>query len=255
MNEQEAIHVLTLKIQELEQQLENRNLALEKASTELHSFSYKVSHDLHAPLRAIQNYISMINSEYAGKVLDEDAQRLISRVMNNTEEMKQMLDGLLEFVRIGKKELVIQRLDMNQLVKSICSTLQDTFTDRQLILKINTLSNAQADEELIKKVWTHLISNAMKFTSKKEERIIEISSEEKNGQVLYSIKDNGDGFDMSYYDKLFGVFQRLHHKSEFEGAGIGLAIVSKIVDRHKGKVWGEGKVKEGAVFYFTLPIA
>lgn len=253
MNGQETIERLTAKINELEHQLENRTIELEKANNDFHSFSYKVSHDLHAPLRAVQNYISMINSDYVGKVLDEDAQRLISRIMNNTEEMKQMLDGLLEFVRTGKKELTIQRLNMNHLVHNICFMLQQTYSDRKLTFQMSSLSDANGDEELIKKVWTHLISNAVRFTGKREESIIEINSEEKDGQVIYSVKDNGDGFDMSYYDKLFGIFQRLHHKTEFEGAGVGLAIVNNIVDRHKGKVWGEAKVKEGAVFYFTLP--
>lgn len=253
MSEQETIAALTAKIQELEQQLENRAIELEKSTNDLHSFSYKVSHDLHAPLRAIQNYVSIINSDYRDKVLDEDAQRIFARVLNNTEEMKQMLDGLLEFVRTGKKELTFQRLDMNRLVQSICSTLQHAYPTRKISFQIGSLYDAQGDEELILKVWTQLISNAVKFTGKKEESMIEISSEDTNGQVTYSIKDNGDGFDMSYCDKLFGVFQRLHHKTDFEGAGIGLAIAHKIIERHQGKIWGEGKVKEGAVFNFTLP--
>lgn len=253
MDTQETIDTLNVQLKKLEQQLENKTLELEKTKADLQSFSYKVSHDLHAPLRAVQNYINMLNSDYAGKILDEDAQRMIARVMSNTEEMKQMLDGLLEFVRTGKQELAIQHIDMNLLVQSICSSMQQTYSNHKIIFKLDHLSNTQADVELIKKVWTHLISNAVKFSSKKEESIIEITSTEENREIMYSIKDNGDGFDMSYYNKLFGVFQRLHHKTEFEGAGIGLAIVHKIIELHHGKVWGEGKVKDGAIFYFTLP--
>ncbi len=254
MDEQHTIDVLTMKVQELEQQLEKRETALKEVNEEFQSFSQKVSHDLHAPIRAIQTYMSMISSDYLGKTLDEDAQRMISRVMANAEELKLMLDGLLDFNRVGKKELAIQRIDINAMVKDICETIKESNPNRQLTFQINTLSDISADEELLKKVWKHLISNAVKFTGKKDEAIIQISSEEKNGEVIYTIKDNGDGFDMSFYNKLFGIFQRLHHKNDFEGVGIGLAIVNKIIGKHKGKVWAEAKVNEGAVFSFSLPM-
>jgi two-component system sensor histidine kinase/response regulator len=178
---------------------------------------------------------------------------MISRVMSNVEEMKLMLDGLLEFNRVGKKELIIQRIAMNDLVKEICVTVQEAYPNCNLTFQVGMLSDAFADQELLNKVWKHLISNAAKFTAKKEDAKIEINCEEKNGEVIYTIKDNGDGFDMRFYDKLFGIFQRLHHKSDFEGVGIGLALVNKIINRHNGKVWAEAKVKEGAVFYFSLP--
>jgi light-regulated signal transduction histidine kinase (bacteriophytochrome) len=145
-------------------------------------------------------------------------------------------------------------LQMTSLVKEICQNIQQQDPAHKLTFQVNDLSDAYGDEEMIKKVWMHLISNAVKFTEKKEVRTIEIGSEEKEGQVVYRIKDNGDGFDMNYYPKLFGVFQRLHHKTDFEGIGIGLASVAKIVSKHKGKAWGEGKVKEGATFYFSLPM-
>jgi light-regulated signal transduction histidine kinase (bacteriophytochrome) len=253
MDEQHNKDVSTIKIQELEQQLKKCEIELEEANNQFQSFSQKVSHDLHAPLRAIQTYMSMISTDYVGKTLDDDALRMISRVMSNTEEMKLMLDGLLELNRVSKKELTIQRVDVNGCVKNICHEVQGTYPNRKLIFQVAVLSDISADEELLKKVWKHLISNAAKFTGKKEEGIVQISSEEKNGEVIYSIKDNGDGFDMMFYDKLFGVFQRLHHKSDFEGVGIGLAIVKKILNSLNGKVWAEARVNEGAVFYFSLP--
>ncbi|MDB5255620.1 MAG: cph1 5 [Chitinophagaceae bacterium] len=253
MEESNKIEVLTARVQELEQQLQESNQALTEASHDLESFTHKISHDLHAPLRAINNYMGMIRSDFSGKLLDEDALRMIARVIMNTEEMKQMLDGLLEYGRTGKKELNSQLVNTSNLVKEICNNLQQTHSDRKLIFHVKDLPDVKADQELMRKVWMHLIDNAVKFTNKKEETIIEINAEERAEEIVYSIKDNGDGFDMSFYSKLFGVFQRLHHKTEFEGAGIGLAIVDRIITRHKGKVWAEAKVKEGATFYFSLP--
>ncbi len=252
--DEHSIDQLTARVLELEQQLNEQRIELDATKEELQSFSYKLSHDLHAPLRAIGTYIQMISSDYSDKPLDGEAQRLISRVQTNAEEMKQMLDGLLDFVRTGKKELKQEALSMTDLVKDICRQMQEQAPERKLTFQLHELAAACGDQELIKKVWTYLISNAVKFTGKKEAGTIDISSEEKEGQLVYAIKDNGDGFDMSYYDKLFGVFQRLHHKTDFEGTGIGLAIVKKIIARHKGKIWAEAKVKEGATFYFSLPI-
>jgi len=254
MDEWKQIDVLTARVQELEQQLEQRNTSLVQANQDMETFTYKISHDLHAPLRAINTYMEMIRIDYSGKQLDEDALRMISRVTTNVEEMKQMLDGLLEFVRTGKKELIKQTVNMNQLVKEICEEMEKKYTHRKFIFHIENLESVQADEELMHKVWQQLISNAVKFTEKKEECMIEIKSYQENQQTVYVIKDNGDGFNMSFYNKLFGVFQRLHHKTDFDGIGIGLAIADKIVTRHQGKIWAEGKVKEGAVFYFSMPI-
>ena len=252
--EQQPIDQLSARVKELEQLVEEQRGELEVTKEDLHSFSYKLSHDLHAPLRAICTYVEMISSDYADKPLDSEAQRLISRVRSNAEEMKHMLDGLLDFVRTGKKEIKPQRLSMTDLVKDICQQMQQQDAVHPIHFQVNELSDGYGDEELIKKVWMLFISNAVKFTGKKEVRTIEIDSEKKEGQVIYRIKDNGDGFDMSYYPKLFGVFQRLHHKTDFEGTGMGLATVAKIVSRHKGKAWGEGTVKEGATFYFSLPM-
>ena len=253
MEEFTKIDVLTARVQELEQQLEQRNTALLEAGQDLETFTYKISHDLHAPLRAINSYMEMIRSDYTAKPLDDDALRMISRVTTNVEEMKQMLDGLLEFVRTGKKELNKQLVNMSSLVKEICDDMQKRYPERKFVFHVENLPDVYADADLVRKVWMQLISNAVKFTGKKEESIIDFHSYEQNNQVVYSIKDNGDGFDMSFYTKLFGVFQRLHHKTEFEGTGIGLAIADKIVTQHQGKIWAEAKVKEGAVFYFSLP--
>jgi light-regulated signal transduction histidine kinase (bacteriophytochrome) len=249
----EKIDVLTARVKELEQQLEERSSALTEASQDLESFTYKISHDLHAPLRAINTYMEMIRSDFSGKPLDDDAQRMIGRVMSNTEEMKQMLDGLLEFSRAGKKEVNLRVISMNNLVKQICNDIKEKCADQKITFLFNDLPDVKADEELMKKVWTHLIDNAVKFSSKKTEAIIEFGAEAKKNEMVYFIKDNGDGFDMAFYAKLFGVFQRLHHKTEFAGTGIGLAIINRILTRHQGKVWAEAKVKEGATFYFSLP--
>lgn len=251
--EEHSIERLMVRVHELEQELAEQKLALETAKEDLHSFTYKISHDLHAPLRAISNYIQMISSDYSTKPLDENGQRMVSRVVSNTEEMRSMLDGLLEFVRIEKKEINKKPIAMTSLIKEICQNMQQQFPERKLVFEVHELAQGYGDEEMIQKVCRQLIANAVKFTSQKEEASIEIFSEEKEGQTVYVIKDNGDGFDMSYYGKLFGVFQRLHHKSDFEGIGIGLAMVSKIIARHKGKVWAEAKVKQGATFYFSLP--
>lgn len=253
MDKSFEIDVLTRRVQELEQQLEQRSTALIKANQDLETFTYKISHDLHAPLRAINSYIEMIRNDYNGKPLDADAFRMIARVTTNAEEMKQMLDGLLEFVRIGKKELNKKMISTTHLVNEICQEVQTNYPSRKLIFNIQNLPDVYADEELIRKVWMHLISNAVKFTKKKEESIIEIYVSKQDDALVYSIKDNGDGFDMSFYNRLFGVFQRLHHKTEFDGIGIGLAIAHKIITRHLGKVWAEAKVREGATFYFSLP--
>lgn len=251
--DEHSIEGLKNQIHELQQKLEEQRIQLETAKEDLHSFTYKISHDLHAPLRAISNYIQMIGNDYSTIPLDENGQRMVSRVLSNTEEMRSMLDGLLEFVRIEKKEMHYTLLPMTSLVKEIGQNIQQQFPERKLMFQVNELAQAYGDEELIKKVCQQLMANAVKFTKQKETATIEVFSEEKDGQQVYAIKDNGDGFDMNYYGKLFGVFQRLHHKSEFDGVGIGLAIVHKIMTRHKGKVWAEGKVKQGATFYFSLP--
>jgi light-regulated signal transduction histidine kinase (bacteriophytochrome) len=167
--------------------------------------------------------------------------------------MGQLIDDLLDFSRLGRKEMMRTHIDMDELVHAIANEVKENNNNQPIIIKINSLEDAKGDENMIRQVWTNLISNAVKYSSKNEKPEIEIGSTEKEGNVCYHVRDNGVGFDMQYVSKLFGVFQRLHKVNDFDGTGVGLALVKTIVERHGGKVWGEGKVDLGATFYFTLP--
>jgi PAS domain S-box-containing protein len=225
---------------------------LKASNKELESFSYSVSHDLRAPLRAVHGYTKILSEDY-GNQLDEEANRLMNNIMNNAQKMGHLIDDLLNFSRLGRKELSITNVTTAQMVANICTDIKSEQNGHSPQFKLNELLPVEADAIAIKQVWINLISNAAKYSRLKESAVIEIGSEEKNDEVIFYVKDNGVGFDMRYVDKLFGVFQRLHAESEFEGTGVGLAIVHRIVTRHGGRVWAEGKKDEGAVFYFTLP--
>lgn len=224
---------------------------LKAVNKELEAFSYSVAHDLRSPLRAITGYASMLLEDYF-HVLDAEGKRLITQVNSNAKRMNTLIDELLAFSKLGRKELNKSLTDMNEIVNNVKEEFEFS-TDQFVRLRINPLCPVVADVNLMKHVMSNLLSNAIKYSSKKEEPLIEVSSKQENGTVIYSVKDNGAGFDMDYADKLFGVFQRLHSNSEFEGTGLGLAIVQRIVHRHGGKVWAEGYVGKGATFYFSLP--
>jgi len=218
---------------------------------ELEAFTYSVSHDLRAPLRAINGYAKIIQEDYA-LVLQDDGMNSLNAIMNNSRKMGELIDDLLAFSRLGRKVVETSEIIMSSLVTSV--------RDEELVgntanieITIHELHPALGQQALIKQVWVNLISNAIKYSKHKAKSIIEIGSYYKGNKVVYYVKDNGAGFDMQYYDKLFGVFQRLHSQEEFEGTGIGLAIVQKIVTRNNGAVWAEAKVDEGACFYFSLP--
>jgi PAS domain S-box-containing protein len=223
---------------------------LHAVNKELEAFSYSVSHDLRAPLRAINGYAEILNEDYGAK-LDDEGKRIIEIIRDNATRMGTLIDDLLSFSRLGRKEIQMTEIDMNELVDEVMVELNKLMTHHAKI-KIGKLHQAKADYGLLRQVMFNLISNAVKYSSKKKSPIVEISSEEKNGEIIFSVKDNGAGFDMQYADKLFGVFQRLHSQDEFEGTGVGLAIVQRIISRHKGRSWAEGKVNEGAVFYFSI---
>jgi light-regulated signal transduction histidine kinase (bacteriophytochrome) len=165
-----------------------------------------------------------------------------------------LIDDLLAFSQLGRKELIKTNVSMDQTVREIWEDLYKPEPGRTITLELKTLPDAYAEKSTIRQVWVNLISNALKYTKKQKETLIQISGEKKDGEIVYSIKDNGSGFDMEFYKKLFGVFQRLHSQEEFEGTGVGLAIVERIVQKHGGKIWAEGKVDEGATFYFTLMV-
>jgi PAS domain S-box-containing protein len=237
----------------LEKKVAERTEQLINVNKELESFSYSVSHDLRAPLRAINGYANMIVEDY-NKVLDEEGKRLLEVVQYNAKKMSTLIDDLLAFSRLGKKEIEKTTIDMEELVDATLSELSKT-AERFAEIKKGKLTSVKADYSLMNQVFLNLISNGIKYSSKKEKPVVEINSSVKDNEVIYSVSDNGVGFDMKYSHKLFGVFQRLHSGEEFEGTGVGLAIVQRIINKHGGKVWADAQLGKGATFYFSLPAA
>lgn len=236
---------------ELEQKVIQRTEQLEAANKEMEAFSYSVSHDLRAPLRAINGYATMLEEDY-NSIFDKNGKRLLSTIQKNAAQMGALIDDLLSLSRLGRKEIQKSRVDMEGLAKVVVDELMKGFASSAKV-KIDRLHVALADASLIKQVLMNIISNAIKYSSKSENPFIEISSIKEDDKIIYSVKDNGSGFDMAYSNKLFGVFQRLHSQEEFEGTGVGLALVKLIIDKHEGKIWAKGKVGEGAIFHFSLP--
>ena len=234
-----------------QEELRSLNAKLENANKELESFSYSVSHDLRAPLRAIGGFSAMLEEDYAAGLGDEGG-RLIRVIRDNTRKMEQLIDDLLAFSRLGRKSISAARIDTGKLVGEVLEEVQAA-AERRATVAVGPLPAAHADAALLRQVWINLLSNAVKFSAKREQPAIEVSAYEDGADTVYCVKDNGAGFDMRYHDKLFGVFQRLHSDEEFSGTGVGLAIVKRVVTRHGGRVWAEGKVNEGAAFYFALP--
>jgi PAS domain S-box-containing protein len=231
-----------IKINTLNEELEQRIIELE-------SFSYSVSHDLRAPLRGVDGFVAMFLSKYLNQV-DEEGQRLLNNVRRNVTKMGSLIDELLTLSRIGMKDIQITTIDMTDLVVTVLEELDETKGNANVIVK--DLGFAKGDIALIKQVLVNLISNAYKYSNKTEHPVIEIGCKVNGQSVVFSVKDNGVGFDMEYSNKLFGVFQRLHDPHEYQGTGVGLAIVKRIITRHGGKVWAEGVENVGATFYFSL---
>lgn len=225
---------------------------LKAVNKELESFSYSVSHDLRAPLRGIIGFTQILVEDY-GKQLDEEANRLMGIIMANARKMGQLIDDLLDFSRLGRKEMSHTTVAMYDMVLKICEDAGKENMDRNIEFHIRELPNVQADPALMHQVWVNLISNAVKYSRLKEKSNVEIGFAEKGAETIFYIKDNGAGFDMRYADKLFGVFQRLHSDEHFEGTGVGLAIVQRIIVKHGGRVWADSKLNEGATFYFSIP--
>ena len=239
-------------IQELNSDLENQAVKLQAANKELEAFSYSVSHDLRAPLRAIDGYTRILVEDYE-PLLDEEGKRICGVISAEARRMGQLIDDLLAFSRLGRKEMYSSNIDMKALVVSVLNELLKEKDRERIDFNITKLPSARADSSLIRQVWVNLLSNAIKFTSKKERAVIEVGSKSSKDEVIFYVRDTGAGFDMEYANKLFGVFQRLHSESEFDGTGVGLAIVQRILRRHSGRVWAEGEVDKGATFYFALP--
>ena len=239
-------------LNEMNENLKKESEKLEDANKELEAFAYSVSHDLRVPLRAIDGFSRIVLEDYEDK-LDDEGKRLLNVVRENTGKMGQLIDDILLLSRAGRQEMRISPIDMESLVKNIFEELKPSIGDRDVQLEINSLPPAYGDRTLINQVFTNLISNSIKFTRIREKAIIEVGSEEGKDESVYYVKDNGAGFDMKYIHKLFGLFQRLHGTDEFEGTGVGLSIVQRIIRRHGGCVWAEGEIDKGAIIYFTLP--
>lgn len=236
----------------VEEALKEQRQQLEDANRELESFSYSISHDLKAPLRAIDGFSRMFMKKY-GNTLDEEAARMINVIYSNAKKMGTLIDDLLSFSKVLSNSMTISEIDMNKLAGEVCNEIRVANEEREFEIRIAKLEPGYGDEALIRQVLFNLISNAIKFTKDRKPGIISISSYCNADKIIFCLQDNGAGFDMAYYDKLFGVFQRLHRQEEYEGTGVGLAIVQRIVKRHGGDVWAEGKVNEGATFHFSLP--
>ena len=231
----------------LERESEDRKLA----NKELEAFSYSVSHDLRTPLRAINGFSRAVLEDYADK-LDDEGRRLLNVISSNATKMGHLIYDLLAFSRIGRLELKKQEIDMHELVNSVAQELKQTASGRIIQIDIKPMPATMGDASMIRQLILNLLSNAIKFSAPKNSIAIEFGCRTEGHENVYYVKDQGVGFDMRFADKLFGVFQRLHSQEDFEGTGVGLALVQRIVHRHGGRIWAEGKVNEGATFYFTL---
>jgi PAS domain S-box-containing protein len=236
---------------ELEKRVKIRTEQLEAVNNELETFSYSVSHDLKAPLRAIEGFSKLLLEEHSGQ-LDEEAKRLFNIVISNTGRMSQLIEDLLEFSRVTRTQMSKIKIDMTKLVVNVFNDLKSFENGRKINFVINDLPQVDGDPSMLRQVWINLISNAIKFTRPRDEAVIQVGQMVNNGEKVFFIKDNGVGFDVKYSHNLFGVFQRLHKYKDFEGTGVGLALVERIVKRHGGRIWAEAIQNEGASFYFTL---
>jgi len=239
-------------LRSLNNDLKRETIKLEDANNELEAFAYSVSHDLRVPLRAIDGFSRIVIEDYENE-LDEEGVRLLEVVRENTKKMGQLIDDILLLSRAGRQEMKITELNMTSLAKNIYSNFHQDTEGRTVIFTVDDLPKTKGDRVLLTQVLTNLIGNAIKFTQDKNITKIEVGFNTDKDDYIFFVKDNGAGFDMKYYDKLFGLFQRLHTQEEFSGTGVGLSIVQRIISRHGGRVWGEGKVGEGATIYFSLP--
>jgi len=228
--------------------------AVELMNREMEAFSSSVSHDLRAPLRVIDGYAQMLSEDYNTK-LDDNGKRLIANIRTSSEQMRVLIEDLLTFSRLGSQAIKKEQVSMSTMAKDVFMELKKVAPTRDIECNIADLPDAKADKDTMRLVWVNLISNAIKYTRPKAKAVIEIGSKVEGDVITYYVKDNGVGFDMKYVIKLFLVFERLHSSEEFEGTGIGLANVKRIIERHGGKVWAEGQVGVGSTFYFTLPKA
>jgi signal transduction histidine kinase len=236
----------------LEQKVAERTARLQALNEELDSFSYSVSHDLRAPLRHVGGFIELLQRQ-EGEKLSAKGWEYLKIVLTSTQTMSSLINDLLEFSHMGRAELRKSCVDMKVLVKDVWRELTPERNDRNIAWNMADLPQVEGDGAMLKQVWVNLLSNAVKYTKRREQADIQAGFTERELENEFFVKDNGAGFDMKYANKLFGVFQRLHHKEDFEGTGIGLANVRRIITRHGGRTWADSKIDGGATFYFTLP--
>ncbi len=247
-----AFNKMAEKRSKAEEAIKKSAAQLKSANKELEAFSYSVSHDLRAPLRAIDSFSRILLEDHAEK-LDPEGRRVLNVIGKNVQKMGQLIDDLLAFSRLDRKEIITSTVDMNQLTNELISELKEDLGERIVKFNMNPLPDSIGDRAMLREVLYNLFSNAIKFTKEKNPAIIEIQGNTDNDENIYCIKDNGVGFNMKYADKLFEVFQRLHSSKEYEGTGIGLSLAERIVKKHGGRIWAKGAVDKGATFYFSLP--
>jgi light-regulated signal transduction histidine kinase (bacteriophytochrome) len=238
---------------ELHLREKQRSAELAAAYQDLESFSYSISHDLRAPLRSMDGFAAILESDFAAQLGDE-GRRILSIIRAGSQKMDELIVSLLEFSRAGRSELQFDRVDMTLLADAAANEVRALYAGPEPQIDIAELPPVQADPIVIRQVWCNLIGNALKYSAKRATPKISVSGRIDNGEAIYQVEDNGAGFDMRYADKLFGVFQRLHRSEEFAGTGVGLAIVQRIIARHGGRIWAKGSPDAGACFQFALPL-
>jgi len=240
--------------EELEHRVRERTVELEAANRELEAFSYSVSHDLRSPLRAVDIFSKDLREGFSPQ-LPSEAQQLLTRVISNAGRMTQLIDDLLRFSHLNRHPVTKQLVNVGTIVRDVLEELRREHPQRTIEVRVGELPDCVGDRSLLIQVFANLLANAFKFTRQKEKAVIELGYEQTEGGGAYFVRDNGAGFDMRYADNLFGVFQRVHSQDEFEGTGVGLSIVRRIIQRHGGRVWAKAEVGKGATFFFTLPTA